>query len=73
MKNSKVTIIDYGLGNLLSLKRAFEFVGAEVLITSENNLIANSSRIVLPGVGAFSKAMELIKSLGIKEILISSA
>ena len=73
MKNSKVTIIDYGLGNLLSLKRAFEFVGAEVLITSENNLIANSSGIVLPGVGAFSKAMELIKSLGIKEILISSA
>ena len=73
MKNSKVTIVDYGLGNLLSLKRAFEFVGADVLVTSENNLIANSSRIVLPGVGAFNKAMELIKGLGIEEILTSSA
>ena len=43
MKNKKVTIIDYGLGNLLSLRRAFEFLEASVVITNEHKLIANSS------------------------------
>ena len=73
MKKPEVTIIDYGSGNLLSLKRAFEYLGADVIITNENNLILKASRIVLPGVGAFSKAMESIEKLEIKETIISAA
>ena len=61
MKNKELTIIDYGLGNLLSLKRAFEFLGAKVVITNEPKLIGKSSRVVLPGVGAFGTAMNFIK------------
>ena len=73
MKNKKVTIIDYGLGNLLSLRRAFEFLEASVVITNEHKLIANSSCIILPGVGAFGTAMKFIKDLNIEEQLISVA
>ena len=73
MKNKELTIIDYGLGNLLSLKRAFEFLGAKVVITNEPKLIAKSPRVVLPGVGAFGTAMNFIKDLKIEESLISIA
>ena len=73
MKSKKVTIIDYGLGNLLSLKRAFEFHGISVVITNEHKVINNSSRVVLPGVGAFGTAMQFIKDLNIEESLTSVA
>ena len=73
MQNSKVTIIDYGAGNLLSLKRAFEFLESTVVITSDQKLISNSSRIILPGVGAFAKAMKSIRDLNLEETIISVA
>tara|TARA_B110000858_G_scaffold152525_1_gene173767 strand:- start:206 stop:853 length:648 start_codon:yes stop_codon:yes gene_type:complete len=63
MKKKKITIIDFGVGNLLSLKRAFENVGAEVMITNKQEKIINSSYIVLPGVGAFQNAMKSIINL----------
>jgi glutamine amidotransferase len=50
-----VAIIDYGSGNLRSAAKAFQHIGAEaVVVTSDANLVANSERIVLPGVGAFA-------------------
>ena len=67
---TKVTIIDYGVGNLLSLKMSLEFLGAEVVISRDERVIENSSHIILPGVGAFPKAMELIKSLNLDKHLI---
>lgn len=60
MTSKTVTIIDYGVGNLLSVRRAFEHCGASVTITSDPRLIASADRLVLPGVGAFPNAMELI-------------
>ena len=68
----RVTIIDYGVGNLLSLKMSLEHLGADVTITRDKNLIINSSHIILPGVGAFSKAMNLIKKYKINEYLMES-
>jgi glutamine amidotransferase len=56
-----VTIIDYGLGNLLSVKRGFEHWGIKATITSDASSILNSKRIVLPGVGAFPRAMKLLE------------
>jgi glutamine amidotransferase len=73
MKNEKVTIIDYGLGNLLSLKRALEFVGAIVDISNNHKAILDSSRVILPGIGAFPTAVEHIKSLKLDEVLLSTA
>lgn len=73
MINKKITIINYGLGNILNLKRAFEYLGASVIITNEHKEISKSSSIVLPGVGAFPNAMQSIDALQLKEILVSTA
>ena len=60
----KTAIIDYGMGNLGSVRRAFEECGADVFIASHPSEIAHVDRIVLPGVGAFSKGMENLNSRG---------
>lgn len=65
----KVTIIDYGAGNLLSIVRAFQKCGADVEITHNSKKIKNSSSLILPGDGAFGFAMNSLKKLEIlKEI-----
>jgi len=52
-----VSIIDYGAGNLMSVKKALDFIGAESEITMDKNKIKNASHIILPGVGSFGDAM----------------
>jgi len=56
--NKTVTIVDYGIGNVLSVKRSLLYFNAEVELTSDPEKIANASRLILPGVGAFGKGME---------------
>jgi len=63
--NDKITVIDYGTGNLLSVIRAFEYWGTEVLITNSPRLIESSERLVLPGVGAFSAGMAGLNERGL--------
>jgi len=69
MKVPQVTIIDYGVGNLLSVKRGFEYCGAEVVLTSNPKLILNSERVVLPGVGAFPNAMKALGNLNLIPVI----
>lgn len=69
MNTSKVTIIDYGVGNLLSVKRGFEHCGAKVVLTSDPNLILASQRVVLPGVGAFPNAMGTLQKLNLVSVI----
>lgn len=57
MGKSDVVIIDYGVGNLLSVQRGLEHCGAVVTITSDPGVIFSASRVVLPGVGAFGDGM----------------
>tara|TARA_Y100001935_G_C17310048_1_gene515206 strand:+ start:2154 stop:2807 length:654 start_codon:yes stop_codon:yes gene_type:complete len=59
MKKSKlkVTVIDYGVGNLLSVIKALEKCGADVILTDSPDLIKNAERLLLPGVGAFADGM----------------
>ncbi len=56
-----IAIIDYQMGNLRSVQKAFERVGHEASITSDPNAIAAASKIVLPGVGAFADAIAELK------------
>ena len=56
--NHNVTIVDYGVGNLLSVARAFEHVGGKVVVTSDASIIEAADRLVLPGVGAFGHGMK---------------
>lgn len=65
MKQFKVTVLDYGVGNLLSVKRGLEHFGAEVKITSEYRDIQKADRLVFPGVGAFPNAMQTLEKLGL--------
>ena len=69
MNTPEVTIIDYGVGNLLSVKRGFEHCGAKVVLTSDANLILASQRVVLPGVGAFPKAMDELQKLNLVSVI----
>nr|BFD31181.1 imidazole glycerol phosphate synthase subunit HisH [Pigmentibacter ruber] len=72
----KICIIDYGLGNLHSVQRAFEHCGATVKISSSPLEIINSDRIVIPGVGAYGEGMNNLRNFNliepIKEFVKSS-
>lgn len=65
----KVVIIDYGIGNVLSVRRAFEHCDAEVIVTADYNLISNAQALVLPGVGAFEDGMKALRKKGIIEAI----
>jgi glutamine amidotransferase len=69
MNAPEVTVIDYGVGNLFSVQRGLEYCGAKVTITSNPEKIESSSRVVLPGVGAFGKGMAELQSLGLAEVI----
>jgi glutamine amidotransferase len=73
MNKLEVTIIDYGMGNLLSVRRGLEHCGAEVKITADPDVILSSSRVVLPGVGAFSDGMIELKRHGLNEVVLEIA
>jgi len=64
-----ITIIDYGMGNLRSAQKAFEFIGFEAEVTDRKSDIEKASKIVLPGVGAFADAMEKLNTSGISKII----
>lgn len=64
MKTS-VTIIDYGVGNLLSVIRAFEYCGAEVTVTDRPEGIEQANKLILPGVGAFADGMAGLQERGL--------
>jgi len=65
-----VTIIDYGSGNLRSVQKALERVGVEARITDDPNVVAESSQLVLPGVGAFGDAIRAIRGRGLVEPIL---
>ncbi len=60
---SKIIILDYNLGNLFSVKHACTSLGLDVKISSDASDIANAKGLILPGVGAFSEAMDHLKEL----------
>ena len=63
------TIIDYGIGNLRSIEKAFQRVGAEVLRTDDAEAIAAAERLVLPGVGAFGACIDEIRRRGLEDAI----
>ena len=69
MKNNSVTIIDYGVGNLLSVARALEYCGAKVFISRKKKQITSSSKIILPGVGAFGEAVKKLKKYDLFNVI----
>lgn len=68
-----ITIIDYGMGNLGSIKNMFKYIGVEATIESNVDKIKNASKILLPGVGSFDAAMKKINETDLREVLNEKA
>lgn len=68
-----IAIIDYGAGNLHSVKNALDFLGAEAVITGDAEEILNADKIILPGVGAFGDAMQKLRSSGLDKVIKTAA
>jgi glutamine amidotransferase len=64
-----IAIIDYGVGNLFSLKCSFESIGADICVTSDPAVIARADRIILPGVGAFEDAARKLRESGLDKVI----
>jgi len=64
-----IAVLDYGMGNLRSVEKALERAGAEVQVTRDADRIRAAAGLVLPGVGAFPKAMESVRELGFDELM----
>ena len=63
MRQAEIVVIDYGVGNLLSVRRALEHCGAKVILTSNHQQILQATHVILPGVGAFRSAMQALERL----------
>ncbi len=64
-----VTVIDYGVGNLRSVTKALEFLGCQVTLTSDPEIVARADKLVLPGVGAFGAGMANLQRLSLVEAI----
>ena len=68
-----IAIVDYGVGNLFSLKSSFAAIGVQAVVTGNKSEIENADKIILPGVGAFGDAAEKLRSTGLGEVVKSCA
>ncbi len=66
---ARIAILDYGMGNLRSVEKALEHVGATATITSAADEVRGLDGVILPGVGAFPKAMARVRELGLDELV----
>ena len=67
-----LAIIDYGMGNLRSAQKAFEYVGSEAQITSDPKIVRAASHVVLPGVGAFADAIGALRADGLDQAALEA-
>ena len=68
-----IAIIDYGAGNIFSVKNALDYLGLESKLTSDKQEIRNADALILPGVGAFPSAMKMLNDSGLTEIIKTEA
>lgn len=64
-----VAIVDYGVGNLFSLKSSFAAIGAEVTVTDDSEVLRSADKIILPGVGAFEDAAKKLRDSGLDIVI----
>ena len=68
-----IAIVDYGVGNLFSLKSSFAAIGQEAAVTGEAEVLRRADKILLPGVGAFGDAADKLRATGLDRVLIEEA
>jgi glutamine amidotransferase len=65
----EIAVVDYGMGNRRSVEKALEHVGARALVTNDHERLLGAAGLVVPGVGAFPRAMQRMRELGLDELL----
>ena len=73
MTKQTITMIDYGGSNLRSAQKAFEYVGADVVVTADPDTVRQAEKLVLPGVGAFGAGMAAIRQRGLEPAIKDAA
>jgi len=73
MRSSKTLIVDYGVGNLYSVKKAVEFLGCEAHISSDPSDVSKAERVIFPGVGAFPASIRELKNRGLDDAVAEFA
>jgi glutamine amidotransferase len=73
MNKQKVTVIDYGMGNIWSVTSALKHLNCETIVTSDALEIKKAKLLILPGVGSFKKAMNAIRELKLEDSILESA
>ena len=68
-----IAIVDYGVGNLFSLKSSLVAIGAEAVVTADPQVLRAADKIILPGVGAFGDAAKKLSDSGLADVLIEEA
>lgn len=68
-----LVIVDYGVGNLFSLKSSFACIGKEVTVSGDKKIIADADRLILPGVGAFADAAKKLRDKGLDTVICDKA
>ena len=68
-----IAIVDYGVGNLFSLKCSLDAIGAEAVVTGDAAVLRNAGKIILPGVGAFGDAARKLQSTGLDTVIKEEA
>lgn len=68
-----IAIIDYGVGNLFSLRSSLDFIGAETIVTSDHKEIKKADKLILPGVGAFADAAAKLRASGLDTLIKEEA
>ena len=65
-----VAIIDYGVGNLFSLKSSFSAIGVDAVVSADPDVLRSADRLILPGVGAFGDAADKLRESGLDRVLL---
>ena len=70
MSRQRVTIIDYGMGNIWSVASALRYLNCEVVVSSDPLAIQKAESLILPGVGSFRKAMKALRDMNLEAPII---
>ena len=68
-----IAIIDYGVGNLFSLRSSLRKIGADTVVTADPAVLAKADKLILPGVGAFADAAQKLRDSGLDEVIRTEA
>jgi len=72
MKNTSITVVDYGMGNIWSVLSALKYLGCEATVSNDPEIVSNADSLLLPGVGSYRKAMLSLRESGLDQAIVEA-